>query len=99
MDIPDNDSVSMDSQPPRDEAISPHAWVEECLSEPPEAGDRLHASSAVKHELARRLAYLSEVREAKIRELRDAIKDGTYDVPADQVAEKMLRDMLHSELP
>ncbi|MGH8065410.1 MAG: flagellar biosynthesis anti-sigma factor FlgM [Candidatus Entotheonellia bacterium] len=48
---------------------------------------------------ARNLAYAAEMREAKIRELRDMIKNGTYHVAAEQIADKMLRDTLCDHLP
>jgi anti-sigma28 factor (negative regulator of flagellin synthesis) len=48
--------------------------------------------------MARRLAYVSEAREAKIRELRDAIKNDTYHVAAEQIADKMLRSILRDDL-
>jgi anti-sigma28 factor (negative regulator of flagellin synthesis) len=48
--------------------------------------------------MARRLAHVSEAREAKIRELRDAIKNDTYHVPAEQIADKMLRVTLQDDL-
>jgi anti-sigma28 factor (negative regulator of flagellin synthesis) len=36
----------------------------------------------------------SEVREAKVRSLQAAIHDGTYHVPAEQIADRILRSML-----
>jgi len=48
--------------------------------------------------MARRLAYVSEAREAKIRELQDAIKNDTYHVTAEQIADKMLRSTLQDDL-
>jgi anti-sigma28 factor (negative regulator of flagellin synthesis) len=44
------------------------------------------------------VASVSEAREAKIRELRDAIKNDTYHVTAEQIADKMLRCTLEEEL-
>jgi anti-sigma28 factor (negative regulator of flagellin synthesis) len=41
---------------------------------------------------------VSEVREAKIRELQDTIKNDTYHVTAEQIADKMLRDTLRDDL-
>jgi hypothetical protein len=68
------------------------------VSEPAVAVERLHLSSNVRCEVARRLADVPEAREAKIRELQDAIKSETYHVTAEQIADKMLRSALRDDL-
>lgn len=45
-------------------------------------------------ELKRILSEMPDVRDAKVAELRRAIKDGTYEVNADLVAERMLQEIL-----
>jgi hypothetical protein len=40
----------------------------------------------------------SEAREAKVRELQERLKSGTYRVSAEQIADKMLRDTLCEQL-
>jgi flagellar biosynthesis anti-sigma factor FlgM len=99
MDVTDNDRLSMSSPLPGGEALPPHMREEEHPSEPAETGERVDLSSRVMRQSARNLAYAAEMREAKIRELRDMIKNGTYHVAAEQVADKMLRDTLHDHLP
>ena len=54
---------------------------------------------AVICQVARTLAQTFEMREAKIREIQEAVKSGTYHVPADQIADKMLQDTLREQLP
>jgi flagellar biosynthesis anti-sigma factor FlgM len=49
--------------------------------------------------MAQTLASASQMRDAKIRELQEAVKSGSYHVPAEQLADKMLRDTLHEVLP
>lgn len=49
-------------------------------------------------QVTRALAHTDEEREAKIRELQDAVKSGTYQVSAEQIAGKMLQDTLHELL-
>ena len=82
---------------PRDRGIAPHVHDVQQVSEPDRSQVRdppyrcgLDASWRA------RLAYGSEVREAKIRELQAAIKNGTYHVPAEQIADKMLRSTLRA---
>jgi flagellar biosynthesis anti-sigma factor FlgM len=98
MDVTDNDSCPM-SSPLSEEAIPPHMWEEEHPSEPTEAADRLDPASRVKREWPRNLVNASEAREAKIRELQDAIKNGTYHITPEQIADKMLRNMLRNDFP
>jgi anti-sigma28 factor (negative regulator of flagellin synthesis) len=47
----------------------------------------------------RALARVAEIREAKIRELQEAVKSDTYHVTAEQIANKMLRDTLRQLVP
>jgi Anti-sigma-28 factor, FlgM len=98
MDVTDDNPCPMSSPLPEGEPVLPYAWEEEHAFEPA-AAERLYPSSRVKCQLARRLAYASEMREAKIRELQDAIQDGTYHVTAEQIADKMLRHHLRDALP
>jgi flagellar biosynthesis anti-sigma factor FlgM len=53
----------------------------------------------VERQAARVLDDATEVREAKVRELQEAVKNGTYHVTAEQLADKMLRDTLPELLP
>ncbi len=99
MDVTDNDRFSMSSPLPGGEERPPHIREEEHPSEPAETGERFDLSSRVMRRAARNLAYAAEMREAKIRELRDMIKNGTYHVAAEQIADKMLRDTLRDHLP
>ena len=98
MDIPDNDSYPMSGPLPETEAVSRHMQDEQHASKPTEAGERSDIALRVMCELARRLASVSEAREAKIRELQDAIKNDTYHVTAEQIADKMLRSILLDDL-
>ena len=97
MDVPDKDSVPLSSPLPDGGAVSPQEG-EEPPSELSEAGDRCDLSSTLKRESAGRRGYRPEVREAKVRELRDAIKQGSYQVPDEQIADKMLRNTLRDDL-
>ncbi len=63
------------------------------------AFDRLNPASRAAHESSRGRDQTSEEREAKIRELQDAIANGTYDVIAEKIADKMLWDTLRDQLP
>ena len=44
------------------------------------------------------LKAVPEVREQKVAELRAAVQQGTYQVPARKVAEKMLEQILRDDL-
>jgi cyclase len=79
--------------------VPPEAREEGDAAEHTEAPDRLDPSSRASHESARRPADAEEQREAKIRELQDAVKSGTYHVAAEQIADKMLQDVLRDQLP
>jgi Anti-sigma-28 factor, FlgM len=98
MDVPKNDSSSMNSPLPEMESASPHMQEERHVAECIGAGDRPDLPSEGQADLNRRLASVSEAREAKIRELQDAIKSDTYEVTAEQIADKMLRRILREEL-
>ena len=98
MDVDDHDSSAMHGLLPATETVSPHVQDEQHASAPTGAGERLDLSLSVVSELARRLAPGSEAREAKIRELQESIRNGTYHVPDDQIADKMLRSSLRDNL-
>lgn len=49
--------------------------------------------------LSQPMACTAEVREAKTRALQERVQSGTYHVPAEQIADKMLRDLLCAQLP
>jgi Anti-sigma-28 factor, FlgM len=98
MDRPHNDSDLISDRPPETEAAPPPIPAERYASELIGAGERLDLSLRVWCEVARRLASVLEAREAKIRELQEAIKHETYHVPAEQIADKMLRSMLRDDL-
>jgi anti-sigma28 factor (negative regulator of flagellin synthesis) len=98
MDRIDNDSYPMSNLPPETEAVSPQTPGAQHASEPTVPGERLDLPPSVVRELARRLAVASEAREAKIRELQDAIKNETYHVTPEQIADKMLRTTLQDDL-
>jgi anti-sigma28 factor (negative regulator of flagellin synthesis) len=95
MGITMNDDLDPESGPDREtEAVAVYVHDVQGLSEPTEAGERSDLSLWVGCELACRLVHESEVREVKISELQAAIKNGTYHVPAEQIADKMLRSIL-----
>ena len=98
MDVPEHDSHPMNRPFPETESSSPHTQDEQQATDSTGAGKKLTLSLRVRCEMARRLAHVSEAREAKIRELRDAIKNDTYHVPAEQIADKMLRVTLQDDL-
>jgi Anti-sigma-28 factor, FlgM len=98
IDRPHNDSDLISDRPPETEADPPPIPAERHASKPTGAGERLDLSLRVWCEVARRLAYALEAREAKIRELQEAIKNETYHVPAEQIADKMLRSTLRDDL-
>ena len=45
------------------------------------------------------LAHTPEMRDAKVQALQQAVEQGTYHVPAEQLAAKMLQDALQEMLP
>jgi hypothetical protein len=98
MDTTDHNSYPISSPLPEGETGLPHIWQEEHPFEPVEALDPPTPLSRLRRELARSLSYAAEAREAKIRELQEAIKNGTYGVTDEQIAIKMLRNMLLDDL-
>jgi flagellar biosynthesis anti-sigma factor FlgM len=99
MDITMNDDTYPESDPVREtETVALHVHDLQDVSETTGAGERSDLSLGVGSELACRVAYRSAVREAKIRELQAAINNGTYHVPAEQIADKMLRSILRRDL-
>src|SRR5215471_1656265 len=94
MDTPNNNpanSPSIDGPLPEMDSVAGHSQDEQHATESMGASAKPALSLQVICELTRRLAYVSEAREAKIRELRDMIKNDTYHVTAEQIADKMLR--------
>jgi anti-sigma28 factor (negative regulator of flagellin synthesis) len=98
MDIADNDSSAMNDSLPQTEAVSCDRQSEADASERTGADEKTDASLSVMCELERRLAFVSEVREAKIRELQELIKNDFYHVTTEQIADKMLRSFLWDDL-
>jgi flagellar biosynthesis anti-sigma factor FlgM len=99
MDITMNDDAYPESGLVREiEAVAPHGHDAQHVSEPTGAGESSDLASWVGSVLACRSVHGSEVREAKIRELQAAIQNGTYHVPAEQIADKMLRSMRQHDL-
>ena len=99
MDIADDNSHPMGSPSAKREARPLLTRAEEYLLESIDMLDRPKPLSRVSIELLRSLVDASETREAKIRELQEAIKNGTYRVTDEQIANKMLRNMLLDDLP
>jgi anti-sigma28 factor (negative regulator of flagellin synthesis) len=81
------------------EAIPPHAQHEQHPADPPESSQHSALALRVRPGRAHKGACGSESREAKIRELQESIENGTYHVPAEQIADKMLRSLLQPEHP
>jgi len=99
MDITDDGSHPMGSPPPEGEARPLQTREEAYPLEPIATIDLPELLSRLSCELAQSLTYASEAREAKIRELQDAMKNGTYHVTDAQIADKMLRHTLLEDLP
>jgi anti-sigma28 factor (negative regulator of flagellin synthesis) len=99
MNVSDNESAPMHCPLDRGEVVPPLTSEEEHPTRYSDAPDRFDPSPEGKQASDRNLACTFEAREAKIRELQDAIKNGTYRVPAEQLADKMLRDTLRDQLP
>jgi hypothetical protein len=95
---PHNDAISMSDHLPETKMVLLPILAEQPVSEPAVAVERLHLSSSVRCGVARRMADVSEAREAKIRELQDSIKNETYHVTTEQIADKMLRSALRDDL-
>ena len=49
--------------------------------------------------LSQPMACTEEVREAKTRALQERLQSGTYHVPAEQIADKIVHDLLCAQLP
>jgi anti-sigma28 factor (negative regulator of flagellin synthesis) len=98
MDVPKNDSYPTNRPLSEIASSSPRIHDEQHAAEPTGVGKKPALSLRVRCELARRLAYVSEAREAKIRELQDTIKNDAYHVTAEQIADKMLRGILRDDL-
>jgi anti-sigma28 factor (negative regulator of flagellin synthesis) len=81
------------------EAIPPRAQHERHPADPPESSQRSALELQVGPGMAHKGTCGSESREAKIRELQESIEAGTYHVPAEQIADKMLRSLLQPEHP
>jgi anti-sigma28 factor (negative regulator of flagellin synthesis) len=79
------------------EAVTLHVHDVQQVSEPTRASENPDLSLWIASVLACQLGYGSEGREAKIRELQAAIKNGTYHVPAELIADKMLRSTLRGD--
>ena len=97
MDPKANESSPGMGLPPQRSTVPPQVQGQEDLSRDA-ADSTLLTRAAVVCQVARALAHTDEGRDAKIRELQDAVKSGTYHVPAEQIAGKMLRDALHELL-
>ena len=95
--ISGNNSYPRSGPVPETETVLPSAEDKQHDTEVVEAVKRQEAALKI-DELARRLVSVSEARESKIHELRDAIKNDTYHVTAEQIADKMLRCTLQEEL-
>jgi anti-sigma28 factor (negative regulator of flagellin synthesis) len=92
----DESSPGMRLSPQRT-TVPPQVQEQEHLSRDTEDSTLLDRAAVV-CQVARVLAHADEGRDAKIRELQDAVKSGTYEVPAEQIAGKMLQDTLHELL-
>ena len=99
MDITMNDDAYPESGLVREtEAAALHGHDVQHVSELTRAGESSDLALWVGSVLAYRSVHGSEVREAKIRELQAAIQNGTYHVPAEQIADKMLRSLRQHDL-
>ena len=97
MDAKANESSPGMSLPPQQTVVPPQEQGREHLPRDT-AEPTLLNRAAVVCQVSRALAHTTEGRDAKIRELQDAVKSGTYQVPAEQIAGKMLQDTLHELL-
>jgi flagellar biosynthesis anti-sigma factor FlgM len=97
MDAKANESSPGMSLPPQRTTVPPQGQEREHLSRTTADSAPLD-QAAVVCQVTRALAHADEGRDAKIRELQDAVKSGTYEVPAEQIADKMLQDTLHELL-
>jgi anti-sigma28 factor (negative regulator of flagellin synthesis) len=95
MDAKANESSPGKSLPPQQTTIAPQEQDRHARDT---TDSTLLNRAAAVCQVARALTYAAEGRDAKIRELQDAVKSGTYQAPAEQIAEKMLQDTLHELL-
>jgi negative regulator of flagellin synthesis FlgM len=49
-------------------------------------------------EAHRQLETIPDIREAKVAQLKEQVENGTYEIDAEKVADKMLRDALLNDL-
>ena len=77
-------------------AAAPTAKKAGQSQEPSTSEDRVDLSPKAKEmqQAAQALADTPEVREAKVAELKRAVDSGAYNVNAEQIAEKMVKDTL-----
>jgi anti-sigma28 factor (negative regulator of flagellin synthesis) len=99
MDTADNESSPELSPIQKREVVPPQPWREEHPAERLEAHDLVEPPSKADRESAPRPDITAEMRDARIRALQDAVKSGTYHVTAEELAEKMLQDLLRDQLP
>jgi negative regulator of flagellin synthesis FlgM len=62
--------------------------------------DTVALSSAAKdiQEAQKQLEAIPDVREDKVAQLKEQIENGTYEIDADKIADKMLKDALLNDL-
>jgi hypothetical protein len=93
-----NESSPSMSRHPEYDVVSPPAWQPGHVS-PDKGGPNLpDRSPTTEYQPAQVLAYTSEMQEAKIRALQEAVESGSYHIPAEQIADKMLRDAVRELL-
>jgi anti-sigma28 factor (negative regulator of flagellin synthesis) len=92
MDITLNDDTYPEKGPVQQTAaVVCHMHAEQHISDNTGAAETPDLSWCIAAALASPLVSAPEAREAKIRELQASIESGTYDVPAEQIADKVLR--------
>ena len=69
-------------------------------AKPPAPPDRVELSQAAGtlRRAVQALSEMPEVRDAKVQELQRAVERGSYHVPAEQLAEKILQETLRETL-
>jgi anti-sigma28 factor (negative regulator of flagellin synthesis) len=98
MDImPNNDAHTENDTVVEPQPVAPHAHDGQHIGDTPDRGVRPDRLLRAGSELACRSVVADEVREAKLRELQASIANGTYDVPAEQIADKILRRLRRDE--
>jgi hypothetical protein len=98
MDAADNDSAAMMCPRHSKATVAPHTWGKEHPAVHPESPDPPDSWTNTEDKLPLELANTVEMREARVRVLQEAIKSGIYDVSAEQLAEKILQDLLREQL-